>query len=578
MIPNVLSPEIKSNAEKNIFTWFKNATGTDDWVVLHSLGIATHQRVIHGETDFLVLAPNYGVFAIEVKGGRVQRTLGKWRFINRYGDYNEKTRGPFDQAWEGIYSIRESIDNLLDNAHSHLKKIVFGIGVMFPDIEYGSVGVDEASWQVFDCNDGKDVVGFIRRIAEGAINTRIRLGYNEKDWVLPSAEDVSYLSSLLRGDFDQAVPLRIKQKYSEETFVTLTQEQSLCVEQLEDNKRALIRGTAGTGKTLLAIETVKRSVSMGEKVAFFCFNRMLGEWLESNFLDYPEDCRPKYVGTFHKYMLHVLVAKGINPEEPNAESLDTYFRKTLPLMVLNAISAGTERYDRIIIDEAQDILEDEYLDVIDMSLKGGLARGHWTMFGDFSMQAIYNEKQSEEEYLNRLQNRAFYALYRLNKNCRNTKKICIDIHNILGIPENSAYDDSLDAPAVEHITYANIEDQTEKLVDVICSLIEKGIHRSDIVILSPRRKEESVVERLQNITVENYDVAGSTQIRFATIHSFKGLESSVIILTDISDYKDERLLYVGLSRARFALYVLETETAMKERTALFFQRRLNNGR
>ena len=90
MIPSVISPEVKSNAERKIFEWFQNAPGTDKWIVLHSLGIATHNKVIYGETDFLVLAPKLGIFAIEVKGGRVRRENGIWYFTNRYGKTNSK--------------------------------------------------------------------------------------------------------------------------------------------------------------------------------------------------------------------------------------------------------------------------------------------------------------------------------------------------------------------------------------------------------------------------------------------------------------------------------------------------------
>lgn len=155
MIPASMSPDIKSNAEKHIFEWFQNAPETADWVILHSLGITNHQRVIHGETDFLALIPSKGMFALEVKGGRVERKLGKWRFTNKYGIYDEKVRGPFDQAWEGIYSIKALLTTKLDEKHKHLEDIIFGIGVMFPDIEYASVGVDEAQWQVFDITDGR---------------------------------------------------------------------------------------------------------------------------------------------------------------------------------------------------------------------------------------------------------------------------------------------------------------------------------------------------------------------------------------------------------------------------------------
>lgn len=33
MIPSVISPEVKSNAERRIFEWFKAAPGTDNWIV-----------------------------------------------------------------------------------------------------------------------------------------------------------------------------------------------------------------------------------------------------------------------------------------------------------------------------------------------------------------------------------------------------------------------------------------------------------------------------------------------------------------------------------------------------------------
>ena len=102
MIPSVISPEVKSSAERKIFEWFQNAPGTDKWIVLHSLGITTHNKVIYGETDFLVLAPQLGVFALEVKGGRVKRENGIWYFTNRYGKTNSKVRGPFEQAKDGM--------------------------------------------------------------------------------------------------------------------------------------------------------------------------------------------------------------------------------------------------------------------------------------------------------------------------------------------------------------------------------------------------------------------------------------------------------------------------------------------
>ena len=162
MIPSVISPEIKSTAEKKIFEWFQHAPGTDKWIVLHSLGIATHNKVIYGETDFLVLAPKLGIFALEVKGGRVRREDGIWYFTNRYGETNNKARGPFEQARDGIFNIVSAIKERADDEHSHISSVLFGYGVMFPDIEFTSQGIEEAQWQVFDSRDRTDVGQYIK--------------------------------------------------------------------------------------------------------------------------------------------------------------------------------------------------------------------------------------------------------------------------------------------------------------------------------------------------------------------------------------------------------------------------------
>lgn len=578
MIPSSISPDIKSNAEKNIFNWFKNAPDTENWVVLHSLGLVTHQRVIHGETDFLVLAPGLGMFAIEVKGGRVTRKMGKWCYINKYGNIDEKVRGPFDQAWECIYSIRKSLESKLDISHQYLRNTIFGIGVMFPDIHYSSIGVDEAQWQVFDINDGKNVTAFIKRISAGAVDNLIRLNYPVTEKMYPSVDDICYLVNLLRGDFDADVPLKILQKYSEEKFLTLTNEQSVCIEQLRDNPRALIRGTAGTGKTLLAIEAVKQAVRNDEKVAFFCFNKLLGKWLQDYFSDTPLNESPIYVGNFHSYMISLLRDNGIDLKIDSGNMDDHYFSEKLPDIFINYIKDSSVQFDRIVVDEAQDLVRDKYLNVMDKILFNGLSRGKWTMFGDFSMQSIYVNGMTEYKLLDLIQNRAFFAIFRLKKNCRNTKKICIEIQNIIGIPENAAFKDVLDTPAVNHIIYNDLMDQKKHLEELLIELKEKNISEKDIVILSPQIRSKSVVGLLNGYNIADYSVKSTGRIRFSTIQAFKGLESSTIILTDIESYQDEKLIYVGLSRARFNLYILETESASSERVNFFFKRRLANER
>lgn len=567
MIPSVLSPEIKSTAEKHIFEWFRDNPKTADWIVLHSLGISNHNHVMYGETDFFVLAPRMGLFALEVKGGRVRRDGGIWFFTNKYGKVGTKTRGPFEQAWDGAFSIVNDIKNKLDSAHKYLKNIFFGIGVMFPDIEYITVGCDEEQWQVFDCNDGNNVYKYILRLFEGACNKWKKLhGHDVSDDRLPSLDDIQYLASLLRGDFDKAVAISVQIRYAEEELVRLTNEQYRCIDQLDDNKRCLIEGGAGTGKTLLAIEEAKKASALGQKVALFCFNKNLGDWFEKYFDDVPVNIKPTYVGTFHSFMVKKIKNAGIGLNFPNNdEEADFFYSEDLPIKASKALlQLREEKFDKIIVDEAQDLITNKYLDVLDKCVLGGLVRGLWTFFGDFSQQAIYSTSISGNEMKDMIENRTSFIRFKLTINCRNTRNICDAISLITGFKAPSDIWYKVEGMPVQYLTYKDKTEEKTKLLETIQLLLDSHISPKRISILSPLKRENSIISEIDEYNICEYKTYGSNNLSFSTIKAFKGLENTVVILVDIDTISDKQLMYVALSRARTALYVIESDEARME--------------
>ena len=573
MIPSVISPEVKSNAERKIFEWFKNAPGTDKWIVLHSLGIATHNKVIYGETDFLVLAPQLGLFALEVKGGRVRRENGIWFFTNRYGNTNSKVRGPFEQARDGIFSIVEAIKKRVDAEHSHVGNLLFGYGVMFPDIEFASSGVEEEQWQVFDSRDGDDVKRFIKKLSEGAKAKWESIYGPAGKSKFPDYADVKYIANLLRGDFDCAVSMSTQLKNASEALIALTKEQYRCLDQLDDNPRCLIQGPAGTGKTLLALEEVKKAAARGEKVALFCFNANLADWMGNYFSSQAESLRPCFVGTLHKYMTQVAKDGGILPSYPrDPDQQQQYYHADLPeAAALSLMESGTQ-FDRIVLDEAQDLIRDSYLEVLNAALEKGLSRGRWTMFGDFSMQAIYADGMSGQEMIEKLEEYTSFIRFKLTINCRNTKPICREIETVTGFKAPNDLWTKVDGPPVQYITWATMEGQCKKLKALLKQLEDSHIAPEQITILSPRKREDSVVSLLTGYTVKDYQVPLGLNTSFCTIQGYKGLENVVIILTDIEDFSSEKLMYVGLSRACSGLFVLESDAAKREYDNLLIQR------
>ena len=575
MIPSVISPEIKSNAERKIFEWFQTAPGTDKWIVLHSLGITTHNKVIYGEMDFLVLAPQLGIFALEVKGGRVKRENGIWYFTNRYGKTNSKIRGPFEQAKDGIFSIVEAMKKRVDMDHRHIPNVLFGYGVMFPDIEYTSSGIDEEQWQVFDSRDGTDVKQFIKRLADGAKGKWEALYGPLNKSKLPDAADVRYMASILRGDFDCAVAMSVQLRNANEALIALTKEQYRCLDQLDDNPRCLIQGPAGTGKTLLAIEEVKKFAAREDKVALFCFNSNLADWMSNYFDDMPESVRPQYVGTFHKYMTQVAKDADLLPTYPHdPEKVQQYYQEDLPEAAALALLESGELYDIVVVDEAQDLIRDSYLEVLSASIKKGLARGRWTMFGDFSMQAIYAAGMFGADMIEKLEDRTSFIRFKLTVNCRNTKPICKEIETVTGFKAPHDLWTKVDGPPVQYITWSTMEGQCKKLKDVLKQLENAHIKPEQITILSPRKKEDSVVSMLDGYVIKDFRVPPGTNTTFCTIQGYKGLENTVIILTDIEAFSEEKLMYVGLSRACSGLFVLESDAAKKEYDDLWVRRLL----
>lgn len=556
MIPAALSPAVKSQAERKIYEWFKNDPVTKDWVVFHSLGIENHQTVVFGEVDFLVCASNLGVFALEVKGGRISRKDGIWVYTDKYGVEHEKVRGPFEQASESMYSIKDELSKR--NISRNAKNSLCGYGVMFPDIEYVNSDIDVNQKEIFDKRDGQFVGRYIKRLAEYNKNK-----FKEKKVfvVYPTEENINEIVNALRSDFEKALPLTTKLEYAENSLLTLTEEQYKCVDGLSMNKRCLINGPAGTGKTVLAIKNVKESAALGKKVGFFCFNMLLEKELKRHF-DNSEETKPLYIGSLTNY-LEQLVRKYDLYDFNKMDNPSVFYKKELPLLAVDAITIEGVKFDKIVIDEAQDLMTDEYLLVIDALLNGGLKKGEWFFFGDFDLQTINNREISGEKVVELLEDNANFAIFNLTINCRNTPNIQKEMNKVFGTNTQSLSKDA-NMPEVEYINFVEQVDEAVLLENKIKELVKKGVKPFEITILSAFKFDKSVASR---ITKYKIDKAGEDtgNITYSSIQGFKGLENKVIILTDVLTYNKPDLMYVAMSRARSMLIVFEVEHATQYR-------------
>jgi superfamily I DNA/RNA helicase len=366
----------------------------------------------------------------------------------------------------------------------------------------------------------------------------------------PSPEQTTILQDHLRPNFEVYMSPRERQNEQQDEIKRFTEEQFGALDALASQPRLLFTGPAGTGKTALAIEAARRAAEAGQRVLFLCYTKRLSTHLAA-------ECEALggrvNVSTLHALMLQIA---GIRAGDPTSE----FWKTTLPEIALDKLADGAEghdRYDLLILDEAQDLSNDSWLIVLDELIKGGLSAGNWMFFGDFEGQAIFDTPEDTKAELDRFRELSANVVhYRLRMNCRNRKSTAEHAIRLGRLGEIYAgfRRDSDSGPRPKFIAHHGHDDQKEKVSAELDKLLRKGVPPESIVILSPKRDGQSISSYLS----ENYqskvvplDKRGKGQVGFSTIHSFKGLESPYVLVTDIDDIQrteSRRLLYTALTR------------------------------
>lgn len=374
-----------------------------------------------------------------------------------------------------------------------------------------------------------------------------------------SRRDSQAVIDSIRGDFQLVPALRASAEAADQELVRLTNEQCQLFARLSANPRVVTRGGAGTGKTLIAVEEARRLAGEGQRVLYACFSRNLARYIARVVADAPAIT----VRTLHSLMKEIVDNAGRNSELPDVDESDL-FGLFLPELALEILleDPGIARFDAILIDEAQDLLREPYLDVIDALINGELKDGTWRCFIDANQNIVGGITTIA---LGRLQ-AAAPVDWPLTVNCRNTQPIALQVALLSSSPMLEVL--APDGPEVELSWYTSTDAQRSAVLETLRKLRHEGFTARQITILSRYRLEQSVAntslgQSLKDISRGGFGSAGD-EVAFSTISSFKGLEAEVVLLVDVDDLASADGLasvYVGASRARVALYVFISNEA-----------------
>ena len=576
MIPQTL-PYDAPYSEKRVFGLLRDSPVTGDWIVIWSyrppqFDLESGRR---REVDFIILVPNRGLLCLEVKGGNFFLTEGEWY---RPG-YKFSFEAPDRQSERAMHSLRNDLMQRFGSNNGVMSTpIDFALAFTDwdwpPDLTYPTPLLFDRS--VLDAPDQ-----FVSRLVDAVAELSNPVNSSRNRSRRPNAETIACLMQYLAPNYALAAGPQLD-KISEQ-LIRLTEEQYTVLDMFAENERCLVKGMAGTGKTMLALEFAKRSVHPGGAAALFCFNLLLGNYLKEQVSSNP---RITAGGFWPDIIRPVILASSVAAQFSDAEfkvvSESELYDTVYPMYADLALRESGPQFDILVVDEAADLSRSPHLELMDRLLVGGLTEGSWVMFGDYSNQAILPGTEKADEF-------ALHA-YRparvnLRLNCRNSLPIAQHTSRLTGIdlPDTR----QIEGPKPEYFYWTDISQLSGFLDDQVHRFLADGVRVEEITVLSERRLENTgldvsvnyggyrLVTYLRGEPSEPDD--GIPRLKFCTIPSFKGMESEVVILllgrafTDAGeatrhfDHEHaQAYVYIGMSRARGALVVLAQQSLQQE--------------
>lgn len=549
MIPSFIERnDPRRTGEYMVYDWLSS----DDipGVVFYSHPQNNHETKTMSEVDFLYICTN-GILCIEVKGGVIQKRETKWKTINKRGQEFD-IQDPFWQSHGCMKGIVTTLEDVYGKK-SIESKFCVGSAVVFPECIAECEGDGVIKEILFDGrNEVSSFGNFLIRSLKYWSDDLYKK--QTKRTVCMNENQIEQIVTLFEADFCavQSMKLQIDTSYNE--MLRLTKEQYDVLSSIDDNARAFVYGAAGTGKSLLAVEKLKTTMCRKRKVAYICFNNNMASYVKENV----SLIEGSFIGTYHALLGEYVP----DSHELKLEELNSAFIEQ------NAVSK--RMFDMIIVDEAQDILSERTLYCLEKFVKQGLSFGEWIFFAD-PKQDIFLKGNFFTDTVRAIKEKYNPCMLRLLKNCRNTAQIARRNSMLTSIPPSKYM--QLTGPEVRAIEFETKVDFVEKLDKEIRSLTSGGTYIKDIIILSPKKLENSMLSGTSTLAdtelveVRSFKGLKKTQINYMTVQSFKGLERKIVFYVDIDGFEslnNRRINYVAMSRAQIMLFYFYPKSMKNE--------------
>jgi hypothetical protein len=502
----------------------------DQFAVFHGVHWTrlAHGCSVFGEIDFIILGQSGQLIVVEQKSGPLDETLG-----GLAKNYQGKRKSVFRQMQRSI----ESLQSRFMQSHPG-KRLALDYLLYCPDYQVQSPGTAGiAPERIVDARTARALPEKIVAMLKA----------------LPAAPGVTqadvhaFLSDELELFPDTAALLG-----QARTLVTrLSGGLATWARQLEFVPfRLRVDGTAGSGKTQLALRVLRDAAANGQRALYVCFNRPLA--------DHVRRLVPSSVGvtTFHMLCDTRSRDRGEAPDfaQPGV------FDRLVETFVANP-ARPDEQVDVLVIDEGQDF-EQVWAD----ALLGYIEPDGQAWWLEDPMQNLYGRPPIAL---------LGWVTLHARSNYRTPRNVLRDIGLLIGKTEHAEAAGPVDGEGIEIVSYADFDGLCHATTAAIASAQNAGFALAEIVVLTFRGRDHSTLlpfDQLGNYAMRHfdgsYDGNGNPVFRpgdalIETVFRFKGQSAPCIILTEVDfEVLDEdavRRLYVGATRATMRLSLIVSD-------------------
>lgn len=512
-------------------------TLSDDYTVYHAVHWTNAERgyAVHGEIDFVVVNRAGSLLLIEQKSGFLEE--GPDGLVKRHA---EKNRGVPARMARNLAALQTKL-----HARPGCRDIPIDNLLYCPDytvLKLPTAGIDPE--RIVDSRNAAELPAIIGQILPpgpppGEVeetNLRVRQVHRFLRDILQLETDVSALIGRARG-----LVTRVSGGLAH------------WARQLEfEPFRLRVTGTAGSGKTQLALAEYGAAIEAGKRPLYLCYNRPLA--------DHFQRIAPRggLACTLHMLCDQRLRAAGHVPDFSRPDAFERLLEQAVALPVDDAW-----RFDTVIIDEGQDFTE-AWRD---------LALGHARSEG----RALWLEDPMQNLYLRPPVELPGWVRLRADANFRSPRSVVGMLRSLLPPEVSIEAQGPLRSSELVVLTYRDPGEMARKVKEGIRLCLAEGFRKSDLALLSFRGREQSILfsydqlgpHRLKTFT-GHYDLLGQPvytegDVLLESVYRFKGQAAPAIVFAEIDfetlDERTVRKLFVGATRAMMKLVLVISEAA-----------------